>query len=983
MSIKAIPAIRHYPFVKRMVFLLFAASLLLSVGCGGGGGSTSGGGGGGTPPPPDVPALASIAPSGAAVGAQAVNLVLYGSNFENGAYAEWNGTALSSSWVSATEITATIPASDIATKGSAKVTVTNPGSGGGTSAAMTFTVSVPASNMWVRPVAGVATPQNLVWDSVHGTLYVSIASTDAAAPNTIIPVNPLTATAATPVPAGNDPDLLSISSDSSYLWVGLDGSNSVQRFLLPGLTKDISFSLPLNPYGSSQQAVSLQAAPTSPHTVAIIAGSWGLSPPGDGVYVYDDATPRPTSVTGYQSGGRMIDWMQWGGNDSVIYGNQYTTIDAGGVATMNVTAAGVSLASYNGGQVGPGLNQYDSANGLLYSYGGYGVGEVFNPVNGSLVGTVDFVQPSNNACTVDASLGRYFCVIAYNIGGTDVSAFELWVFDSNSYKLLNRVYFGASAGQPLSLITGQPAHLVRWGNAGLAVTTVTDPYLGNAGLFLIDGAAINPSSTSDFSFGTAAASYTWMTSLTPQQALVGSDDVTITINGANFTQDSTACWNCNYLQFQYLPTSYVNPQQLSVTIPPNLMSNPGPLSISIFDTGTNLFSTDSLTFTVASAPSGSTQVTPIDLAGLGMAWDSNSGLLYVGVADYDGAYPNSIVAINGQTGSVVQSQTVSPDPYLLSVSANGQYLYVAFATATTMTQLQLPGLTSPLTWTLNNPQNTAVYNAGDLRAAPISPHTTAVTLFDQGSSPEETGGVVIYDDNVERPSFAPGWADFQTVNAIYQNIAWSSTDQVLAATCSTDCVSATASAVGPLYELQVTQSGSAFVAAGPASFNQGDIHSDFGTGLIYSDDGNVADPNTQAVVGTYNASGLVAPDSSLNLVFILGQTAAQANTNNFTIESFNENAYMPVATITLENLQGTPFQLIRWGTSGLAVLTLTGNSAAPGMLYLVQDATFVSKPQLAASGASRTRELVQRRWKRISKSDVLKMLRTKRESNLP
>src|SRR5215472_11518646 len=52
----------------------------------------------------------------------------------------------------------------------------------------------------------------------------------------------------------------------------------------------------------------------------------------------------------------------------------------------------------------------------------------------------------------------------------------------------------------------------------------------------------------------------------------------------------------------------------------------------------------------------------------------------------------------------------------------------------------------------------------------------------------------------------------------------------------------------------------------------GQIHSDFATGLIYSDEGKVADPTTQAIVGTYNASGLVAPDSSLNRVFILGQT---------------------------------------------------------------------------------------------------------------
>lgn len=957
--------------IQRFFQLCAVTSVMALAACGGGGGN-GGGGGGGTPQ--DIPTLSALAPSSATVGTSSLNLVLFGSNFESGATVQWNGTALSSSWVSATQLTATIPASDIGTAGSAKVSVTNPG--GGTSSPQLFTISaVPAATMWVKSVAGIVTPQNMVWDAARGKLYVSIASTDTVAPNTIVPVNPVTGTAGTPIPAGNNPDLLSISSDSAYLWAGIDGDNVVQRFLLPGLTKDISFSLPLDPNGSAQQPVSLQAAPASPHTVAVIAGHWGYSPPGDGVYVYDDATPRASSVTGYESGGRMIDWIQWGANASVIYGNQYTTIDAGGVATLNVTSAGVSLASYNGGQAGPAFAQYDDANGQLYSNSW-----VFNPVNGSLVGSFDF--PSTySACTADSSLGRYYCVVVYNIGGTDVSAFELWVFDLNTYALLNRVYFGVSAGEPLTSIPGQPTHLVRWGNAGLALTTITGPYVGNGGLYLIDGAAINSSSVPDFSSGAATPSYTWMGSLTPQQAPAGSQDVTITIKGTNFTKDTTACWNCNYLQFQYLPTSYVGPQQLSVTIPANLMATPGPLPISVFDPGTNLFSTDSLTFTVAPASAGSTQVTAINLAGLAMAWDSESGLLYVGVADYDGAYPNSIVAINAETGSIVQSQTVSPDPYLLSVSAGDQYLYTAFATATTMTQLQLPGLSSPLTWTLSNSQTSAVYNAGDMRTAPISPHTTAVTLFDLYSDPEETGGVVIYDDNVESPDFAPGWGGGQRVGAIYDTLAWSSSDQVLAGACSFGCLSNTP--ISPLYEFQITQSGAAFVSAGAPSFSQGEIHSDFGTGLIYSDDGNVANPSTQAIVGTYNASGLVAPDSSLNRVFILGQTQAQANTNDFTIESFDEKAYTSVSSIVLENLQGSPFELIRWGTSGLAVLTLTGNAAVPGMLYLIQDATFVSSAQNAVSHSFKPHELVQLRWKRISRSDILKMLHTKSAATLP
>jgi len=175
-------------------------------------------------------------------------------------------------------------------------------------------------------------------------LYVSIPSTDTAAPNTIIPINLATGTAGTPVAAGNKPYLLSISSDSSYLWVGLDGDSVVQRFLLPGLTKDISIQLPMDSFGDPEQAVSLEAARVNPHTVALVAGPFGT---GNGIYVYDDAIQRPGSLPGRLAGGPFVDWIQWGANDSTIYGNQHTTIDARGVATLNVTSSGISLKSYN------------------------------------------------------------------------------------------------------------------------------------------------------------------------------------------------------------------------------------------------------------------------------------------------------------------------------------------------------------------------------------------------------------------------------------------------------------------------------------------------------------------------------------------------------------------------------------------------------------------------------------------------------------
>jgi hypothetical protein len=97
-----------------------------------------------TPPPPStnpVPGLTSLAPASATTGSAGFNLAVSGSNFVAGSTVRWNGANRTTTLVSATQLTAAIPASDIAAAGTAQVTVFNPAPGGGTSPAQPFTVS--------------------------------------------------------------------------------------------------------------------------------------------------------------------------------------------------------------------------------------------------------------------------------------------------------------------------------------------------------------------------------------------------------------------------------------------------------------------------------------------------------------------------------------------------------------------------------------------------------------------------------------------------------------------------------------------------------------------------------------------------------------------------------------------------------------------------------------------------------------------------
>jgi uncharacterized repeat protein (TIGR01451 family) len=88
-----------------------------------------------------VPVLGSISPSGATAGGPAATLTVNGGNFVSSSTVNWNGAARATMFVSPAQLTATIPATDIAAAGMASVTVVNPAPGGGTSAAAAFTIT--------------------------------------------------------------------------------------------------------------------------------------------------------------------------------------------------------------------------------------------------------------------------------------------------------------------------------------------------------------------------------------------------------------------------------------------------------------------------------------------------------------------------------------------------------------------------------------------------------------------------------------------------------------------------------------------------------------------------------------------------------------------------------------------------------------------------------------------------------------------------
>ena len=88
-----------------------------------------------------VPVLTSIAPNTATAGSGSFTMIANVSNFVTNSVIKWNGIALTTTFINATQISATVPATNIASVGTASVTVFNPTPGGGTSAGINFTIT--------------------------------------------------------------------------------------------------------------------------------------------------------------------------------------------------------------------------------------------------------------------------------------------------------------------------------------------------------------------------------------------------------------------------------------------------------------------------------------------------------------------------------------------------------------------------------------------------------------------------------------------------------------------------------------------------------------------------------------------------------------------------------------------------------------------------------------------------------------------------
>jgi len=182
---------------------------------------------------------------------------------------------------------------------------------------------------------------HIVYDSTRKLLYVSVGSADTSHPNTVVFIDPTTATVTAAIPVGTNPHRLALSQDGSYLYVGADGTNSVQRINLASKTVEATIALG----GNSLVAGDIEVMPGSSKTVAVVRKVPFSSPSTLDVAIFDDTTMRPNTTA---SSGQTIDVIAFSDSGTSLYGldNEISdfafvrmTVDANGVTVQDATWA--------------------------------------------------------------------------------------------------------------------------------------------------------------------------------------------------------------------------------------------------------------------------------------------------------------------------------------------------------------------------------------------------------------------------------------------------------------------------------------------------------------------------------------------------------------------------------------------------------------------------------------------------------------------
>ncbi len=602
-----------------------------------------------------TPSITSLNPTSATAGGAAFTLTVNGTSFLTGAVVQWNGTALTTTFVSATQLTAAVPASLIATAGSGSIAALN--AGGSPSATVTFPINAPTPSITsLSPTSATAGGAAFTL-TVNGTSFLTGAKVQwngTALTTTFVSSTQLTAAVAA--------SLIAAPGTASVTAVNTGGSPSA------------TVAFPIN-------APTPSITSLSPTSATVGGAAFTLTVNGSnfltGATVQWNGTALTTTfVSSTQlTAAVAASLIAAPGNASV------TAVNTGG-STSTATTFSINVPTPTITTLSPISVTAGAAAFTLTVNGSSFLSGAIVQWNGTTL-TTTFVSTTQLTAAVPANLiasAGSVSITAVNTGGSTSAATAFAVNAPSTLAITSLSPNSAAAGGTAFTLTVNgtgfvSGSLVQWNGSALATTFVSATQLTAAvpaSLILSAGslgiAVLNPggSSSSPTTFAVIAPT---ITSLSQVTALAGSSALTLTVNGTGFLSTAIVQWNGSALA-----TTSVSATQLIATVPANLIAAAGSAMVSVANSGGT--ASNAITFTITTqliptltglSPNEATAGEPaFTLAVTGSGFDSSSTVQWNG-----SALSTTFVDSRHLTAAVPANLIASPGSPAITVVAAG------------------------------------------------------------------------------------------------------------------------------------------------------------------------------------------------------------------------------------------------------------------------------------------------------------------------
>jgi hypothetical protein len=304
--------------------------------------------------------------------------------------------------------------------------------------------------------------------------------------------------------------------------------------------------------------------------------------------------------------------------------------------------------------------------------------------------------------------------------------------------------------------------------------------------------------------------------------------------------------------------------------------------------------------TDAPAPTDSSPVIrELDLATNDLEYDPVSGRIIASLPSRVGSDGNSIVAIDPLTGRISESIFVGSEPGDLDLSDDSTTLYIGLDGSAAVRRFDMVTLQNDIVFPLGEDEFFGPFFPEDIEVPPGFPEALAVSRMNDCCSPRHEG-VALYVDGEKRPDETPGHTGSNVIEfSDSPTILYGYNNETTEFGFRTMLVDASGVETIDVAESLITGFGV-------------DIEYDSFNDWIYATSGRVIDPVQTIIVGTIGASGPVEPDAENGLVFYVAGSEVQA---------FDATTFVPLGSLDIPGMSGSPASLIRWGDRGLAFRT--------------------------------------------------------------